>query len=1247
MHRILNIASNENNNVDFIEQPKADCIFITSVKVDINILGELINKSQFRSIRNNIRAVHLSNLKTPAQIDHYLNKTIKYAKVVVLRLFGDKGIWSYGIDELQKWKGLDKKRKLLILSGTDDQDISLNELSSIKLEISIKISKLLREGGLENYSSFLYCLDYILNDDENIPKKYLNLIKYPDPYLYDWRDEKGKKVAIVSYKSLFLANETKLTCELNNQLRKKGFAPKTIFVSSLKNINIHNKISSILKKENIKLLITTTSFDSITNQNSKDPYNSKNLNLFEKLNIPVLQILISSDSKNKWDKSTIGMTSLDLLMQIIIPEFDGRITTIPCAFKEIKSKNKYLCSEITNYKVYKFGINWVLKLVSNYFKLSSLDNNQKKVCIVISNYPVKNSRIGNGVGLNTPNSLLNILNWLFEEGYELGDRFIPSTSREFMSMLIRLRTNDPESQNNEPLDYLSLDSYLEFWNNIPEELRSYITKRWDIPINSKDLEKKGYSINGTQFGNISILIQPPRGYDPESKKDLHSPDLPPTHRYLAQYYWIENIFKANVICHIGKHGTVEWLPGKSVGLSNKCFPKVITPPIPYIYPFIVNDPGEGSQAKRRTHSTIIDHLTPPLDRSELYGYLWHLEQLLDEYYEAKLLDSKRLKKIEESIKDLALKEFKDIFDIKNPNIIEDLDSYLCEIKESQIRVGLHTFGSKQNVKNELNLVLSISRVPTNDRKGILQYVADFLNLKLDPWTNDFNQVLCRDDIKILGEISHESILTFRKAIEFIESQAKYIIYYKFYKKDFHLEEIEKLKNKNVFNIFLLLQKNNSYFKKIEDEIYIPIIKSYNLEKSSFISSLNGSYIKSGPSGAPSRGKFEVLPTGKNFYSIDTRTLPTESAWFVGNQSAEQILDLYKQDNGTDLKSIAISVWATSTMRNGGEDICQILSLLGVKPIWDGPSRRISDLEIIPLTVLGRPRVDVLIRISGMFRDSFPELIKLISRAINLISNLNEDLNNNPLAHKKRNNKSTDRIFGSAPGCYGAGLQDLISNSSWENTNDLAEVYISWSSYKYDKSLEGQFGRFELETALKNIQVVMHNQDNKEHDIFDSDDYYQFQGGITSAVKKISGNMPEIYHGDLSKFRNSKVKKLSKEIDRVIRTRVINPKWINGMKENGYKGAFEFSATLDYIYGYDATTALVSNWAYESIYKSWLCDNELNQFFINNNPWALRDIAERFLELINRGMWENDSDDIINNLKNIINNTDNKIEKNEF
>jgi len=437
---------------------------------------------------------------------------------------------------------------------------------------------------------------------------------------------------------------------------------------------------------------------------------------------------------------------------------------------------------------------------------------------------------------------------------------------------------------------------------------------------------------------------------------------------------------------------------------------------------------------------------------------------------------------------------------------------------------LHIFGNRQNDINEINLFLCIARVPNASRIGVIQYIAKHLKLDLNPWTNQYNQMLSEKDKKILLTFSNKNILNFRMAIDFLEQQAKYLIYLFFYKKNTNIKNLEKYKNQKIIDYFFNEKKHNKYFLLLKNEILYPIINSSYNEKLSFINSLNGQYVKSGPSGAPTRGKTESLPTGKNFFSVDSRGLPTESAWSVGCQSASQILDLYKQDNGEDLKNIAISVWATSTMRNGGEDICQILYLLGVQPIWDGPSRRVGDLEIIPLSVLERPRVDVTLRISGMFRDAFPQLIKLTSKAINLVSNLNEDDKFNPLAGASRDGDSINRIFGSAPGSYGAGLQELISNSNWENIDDFGESFLNWSKWIYSDNLEPIEDKKSLENALKNVQLVVHNQDNKEHDILDSDDYYQFQGGLSSAVKKLSGKLPEMYHGDLSKFGLSKISK---------------------------------------------------------------------------------------------------------------------------
>lgn len=1245
MHRILNIAGNEKNNDDLIEQPRADFIFITSVKADLNVLASLLLEEEFSSLKNNLRALEITNLNSSFQIDNYLLKTVNYAKVVVLRLFGDKGTWSYGIEQLKIWQAAKNNRNLLILSGTFDQELSLCELSSINTNTALNISKLLRAGGLENYRKFLNCLSFIQDKEILIPDEFINVTNYPDPYLYDWKIENGERIGIISYKSLFLANEIELNEKLNIQLRKSGLSPKTVFISTLKDHNIQKKLIKIFKKEDVKLIITTTSFSSSQINNNELIDNSTNI--FATLKIPILQLLSSNMSRKNWMESSIGMNSSDLLMQVITPEFDGRITTRPSAFKEIISIDNTLYSEITSYKADKTGIEWISKLATNYVRLQKLNNFEKRICLVISNYPVKNGRIGNGVGLNTPSSIINILNWLKEEGYDLGSCHYPKDSSELMSLLIKTRTNDIESQNNDPLEYLPLSKYLNYWRNLEIEPKNIIVNRWGKPSDAIDLDNEGFSINGLRFGKVILLIQPQRGYDSFTDRDIHSPDLPPPHRYLAQYFWIEKVFNANAICHIGKHGTVEWLPGKSIGLSNKCFPNIICPTLPNIYPFIVNDPGEGSQAKRRIAATIIDHLTPPLDRSELYGKYSILENYLDEYFEAKLLNSNRVKEIEKFIFKLLKKDFSEITLKNKNNKVEEIDSFLCKIKESQIRTGLHVFGKRQNYINEINLFLCIARVPNAKRIGLLQYIAKNLKLDLNPWTNNYEQELSEKDKKILMKFSNKNILNFRMSIEFLEQQAKYLVYLFFYKKYANIKKLEKFKNEKIINYFCGEEKHNYYFILLKNEILNPIINSSYNEKLSFINSLNGKYVKSGPSGAPTRGKTEALPTGKNFYSVDSRGLPTESAWSVGCKSASQILDLYKQDHGEDLKNIAISVWATSTMRNGGEDICQILYLLGLKPIWDGTSRRVIDLEIIPLSVLNRPRVDITLRISGMFRDAFPQLVNLTSKAISLVSNLDENYKYNPLAQALKDGDPIKRIFGSAPGSYGAGLQELISNSSWENIDDLGESFLNWSKWIYSDNLEPIEDKKLLENALKNVQLVVHNQDNKEHDILDSDDYYQFQGGLTSAIKKISGKLPEIYHGDLSKYGLSKISKLQDEINKVVISRILNPKWINGMKDSGYKGAFEFSATLDYLYAFDATTEVVSDWCYEDVYKSWLCDKDLKNFFLENNPWALRDIAQRFLEIVNRKMWNNCPSDVIENLKNIIINTDSIIEKNEF
>lgn len=416
---------------------------------------------------------------------------------------------------------------------------------------------------------------------------------------------------------------------------------------------------------------------------------------------------------------------------------------------------------------------------------------------------------------------------------------------------------------------------------------------------------------------------------------------------------------------------------------------------------------------------------------------------------------------------------------------------------------------------------------------------------------------------------------------------------------------------------------------------IPALQKTDREIINLLRGLDGCYVPSGASGAPTRGRPDVLPTGRNFYSVDIRAIPTEVAWDIGRKAAEVLVERYTQENGEYPQTLGLSVWGTSTMRTGGDDIAEAMALLGVRPVWDGVSRRVIDFEILPLSVIGRPRVDVTLRISGFFRDAFPNLIDLFDSAVTAVAQLEEPADQNPLAARVRQEqaewvaqglspekaeaRSRYRIFGSKPSAYGAGLQGLIESQNWQDEADLARAYINWSAYAYSRNAEGKSAPEAFNQRLSQMQIVLQNQDNREHDLLDSDDYYQFQGGLTAAVRA-AGQQPQTYFGDNSRPQQPKVRQLGEEIARVYRSRVVNPKWIAGAMRHGYKGAFEMATTLDFLFGYDATTGCVPDFMYQGIAEAYLFDTSVQSFIRQNNPWALRDLTERLLEAQQRGMW---------------------------
>ncbi len=1222
MHRLASLPNNSESladNLIFVNQEPAPIVFITAADTDIQILS--IVTSQLPSEFPSIRVVNILQLQQQVIIDTYGEEVLKFAQIIILRIIGGRSYWSYGL-EVVKALSEENKIKLIVLPGDSILDLELMSHSTVSPEAVNYVWQYLLEGGITNYTNLLY---YVAT--EFLDQTFLSQPPLSVPRIgFYYKDSELTKptVAILFYRAHYLSGNTKTIDLLIESLQKRNISCKAIYVSSLKDEDIQIELLSLCN--DCGVILNTTSF---TLANLKEL--ETKISLWEELNIPVLQVIFSGGGKKTWIESKKGLSPRDLAMNVVLPEVDGRIITRAVSFKGSSHFNNDLQTDVVIYEPDRAGIEFVVNLSQSWLKLQRKQNKEKKIALILANYPNQDGRIGNGVGLDTPASCLKILSKLQTEGYQIDK--IPETSEELINLLTQTKTNDRENNQLRPIgQYLTESEYKKFFSSLPSLVQSEITDRWGY-FNEDNI----FNISGKQMGNIFVGIQPPRGYDLDPSFNYHNPDLVPPHNYLAFYVWLREIFKADAIIHVGKHGNLEWLPGKAVALSENCYPGLILGAIPHFYPFIVNDPGEGSQAKRRTQAIILAHLTPPMARAELYGNLQQLECLIDEYYEVEDLDPDRLNLVKNKIISL----------IKTENIHQDLginleqleesidrilataDGYLCDLKELQIRDGLHIFGCCPQGDQLRDLVIAVARNPTPNRSGLTRAIAQYWNLGFDPLTANLGEKLSTSSPYLVN------CRTIGDAVNQIEEYAKQLV------EDLISNQEIKIKSEPLYSELVWVR-----------DFLLPNLARTDRELDNLIRGLNGKFIPSGASGAPTRGRPEVLPTGRNFYSVDIRAVPTETAWDIGRKAAENLVEYHTQIHGEYPKTVAISIWGTSTMRTGGDDFAQALALLGVRPIWDGVSRRVVDFEILPLTVLGRPRVDVTLRISGFFRDAFPNLIELFDRVVKVISNLEETPDQNPLVHQieqetklweeqglsnsEARNRASLRIFGSPPGAYGAGLQGLISSRNWSTAADLANAYFNWSAFAYGNNIEGESAPEAFQQRLEALQIVLQNQDNREHDLLDSDDYYQFQGGLANAIKNATGVMPAIYFGDNSCQQNPKIRKLTDEIALVYRARVVNPKWIKGMMRHGYKGAFELAATIDFLFAYDATTNCVSDFMYEGVANAYIFDEQVAGFIAKNNPWAGKEIAERLLEAHQRQLWENPPIGIIDRLKEMAN-----------
>ncbi len=1217
-----------------LKQSPGDVVFLSAADSELASLASAID-SETSGLT--FRLANLLQLQHNYSVDLYTEQTLSKAKLVVVRLLGGKAYWLYGVARLVELAA-ETGMKLVLLPGGTDGDAELKTLSTVLPEQWDALRNYFATGGPKNVQNLVRYAVWLLNTGEKpelvspfAPCSYhytsprrrpgQGVGAKPDPGLRP--DDGVNGMTIVFYRSVVEGGQVTPIAALIDQIERTGFDVSAIYVSSLKDKNCQDFLRKHFDAHPADVIINATSF----------AVGKLEQDVLAQQGCPVLQVTLGGNTEEQWRESTAGLSAKDLAMSVVLPELDGRVYAGVISFKADHMWHEKTLCRIVTYKPVLDRIAHVAELAKNWALLRSTAPAKKHIAIMLANYPNKDGRIANGVGYDTPASTINILKALNVGG-------IPESGNELIEALQANRTNTKSEKTSETA--LSLDAYEVLIQSLPLQIQEAVIARWGAAQDDPFVMNGSFHLPLLKYGYVVVGIQPARGYNIDPKATYHDPALVPPHGYLATYLWLRHIWGVHAIIHNGKHGNLEWLPGKSVGLSECCYPDAILGPVPHIYPFIVNDPGEGTAAKRRTSAVIIDHLTPPLTRAESYGPLKDLEALVDEYYLAAGLDRRRLSLLKDNILNLTRhhKLDKDAgFTGDDDADLQRLDTFLCDLKEAQIRDGLHILGESPTGQQETDLLVALTRVPGVDRPSFIRALADDFELGFDPLDCEMAQAWTGARPDALVSVSADTWRSVGDTVERLELLAARLVA----TPPPPAGTPPSLRDEGENNSSLPQQSWGSTAKprggastsavlQYINSTLRPVLASCgSSEIANLLRALNGQSVPPGPSGAPTRGRLDVLPTGRNFYSLDNRTLPTPAAWTLGKASADALLTRHFQDTGQHLRNVGLSCWGTANMRTGGDDLAQAMWLMGVKPVWDTSSWRVTGFEVQPLAVFGRPRVDVTLRISGFFRDAFPAQIELLDKAIHAVAALDEDADDNPLAASL----TTARIFGSKPGAYGAGLQALIDENIWDSKSDLAAAYVTWGAYVYGTHEHGRNDEAMFKERLSKIEAVVHNQDNREHDLLDSDDYYQFEGGMSAAVETASGKKPSVYHNDHSRPERPVIRTLDEEVARVVRSRVVNPKWINGIKRHGYKGAFEIAATVDYMFAFAATADAVKSHHFDLAYDAYIEDVETLKFLTDNNPAALREMSARFQEAITRGLWQPRLNSVHDRLKDLM------------
>ncbi len=1033
-----------------------------------------------------MRLAALRDLRHPMSVDLWVDSVASHAKVILVRLLGGYDWWRYGCDQLAATARARGIRLALLPGECRDEDERLAQASTLpRAELDLLLGYF-REGGPANMQALVRRLARLAGHEAEAPA--------PEPVPRAGFYEPGSGVVetpplagesaapvvpVLFYRSMLLASDIAPIDALTAELRRRGIAAVPVFVSSLKDATSLGFVEQAIAALQPAAIVTATAFASGAEPGAET--------LFDRTGIPVFQVIVATTKREAWQSGQRGLAPADLAMHAVLPELDGRIMAGAISFKAEAEADAALGLRAQINQPVPDRVAQVARRLSAFLRLRATPPAERRVVILIPDYPSAPGRTGYAVGLDVPNSVLAMLHDMSRAGYAVEE--IPQSPRALLDML------------DGGIHGLAADNYIARFRELPAEAREAVLGAWGDPTGRR------FTFRAASFGNVTVALAPDRGRSEDRRADYHDPTLPPRHELVGFGLWMQKVLGAHAIVHVGAHGTLEWLPGKTVALSETCFPEIVAGPLPVVYPFIVSNPGEAAQAKRRISAVTLGHLPPPLVSAELDEHQQKLERLVDEYAQADGLDSRRrdrlAKLIVETAAETGLAVEAGVTTTDAPDeALRRIDAWLCDLKDFAIKDGLHIYGRAQADEN-------------------------------DP---------------------------------------------------------------------LRLQ-------------------SVETEKSGLLAALDGRHVTAGPSGAPARGRTDVLPTGRNLFTADPRTMPTPTAFDLGKAAAGEVVTTYLQTHGDWPRSLVIDLWGSASLRTGGEEIAQGLALMGCRPQWDAATGRVTGIEVLPPAVLGRPRVDVTWRISGLFRDMFPTQIALIDAAARAVAARDETDDENPLAALARaEGRIGPRIFGSSPGTYGAGIESLLASGDWESREEIGRAYLDSASHAYGGAEgEGVAAPGAFADRLSEADLLVHTGDDPGRDILEGSADVAFIGGFSAALAALGRNADVIVL-DTTDPAKPKPRSVSEAVARVVRARAVNPRFIAGQMRHGPRGASEFAETVDRLVGFAETTHAIPGALIEAVHDAYLGDENVRAFLLRENREAAALIAERFLSARRRGLW---------------------------